>query len=553
MRGAAESIHDAAVCRRVRRRSAVLMLSWSTAELLAQWPGVGGLNRYLPLAASGLQSITVTAGAIGLWAVGRGLRRGQRGSLLAAMGALVGAGLFLLVGRPTFAGMAPLGAALLLLRARRWFSADADLHSARSGFIVAAVGIPAAMALDSFEGPGVHLATALLGATGAAVAGFLMTRPPAPALSVAVPHDVSTMRARRVIDKYGSDPLAYFALRDDKSLFFHGESVVAYAVVRGVCIVSPDPIGPVYERAEVWGAFREEMDAHGWLVGVLGAGEDWLPIYGEAGMRTLYIGDEAVVHCPSFSLAGRRLKSLRQAVQRAARRGHTVEIYDPQEVPPALRIKLLRLVAKGRQGNHERGFSMTLGRLFDPGDVGLLLAVCVDVHGEPVACCQFVPTSNGYCLDLMRRDPEACHGVVDLTLVRVIEALGDSGVESLGLNFSAWRAVLAGERPDSLRERLFRRSLLMLSDTFQIESLWQFNRKYDPGWIPRYATYSAIEDLPSCVLAVAKAESYWELPLIGRFMLPSVEASWVDIGRDVVHEAGLRRAVVHELPTADQA
>ena len=75
----------------------------------------------------------------------------------------------------------------------------------------------------------------------------------------------------------------------------------------------------------------------------------------------------------------------------------------------------------------------------------------------------------------------------------------------------------------------------MLSDTFQIESLWQFNRKYDPGWIRRYATYSAIEDYPSCLLAVAKAESYWELPLIGRFMLPSAEAPWADLTQDAVY------------------
>lgn len=553
MRGTAEGTHSALRCRSVRRRCAMLMLAWSIAEFLALWPGVGRLNRYLPLAGSELGSIKVTAGAIALWAAGRGLRRGQRDSLLAATGALVGAGLFLLVERATFAGLAPLAAAFLLFRVRRWFPAGADLQSARNGVMVAAVGIPAAIALDAFGGTGAHFTATLLGATGAAVAGFLMTRPPVPARSVAPPHDVSMLRARRVVDGFGSDPLAYFALRDDKSCFFHGESMVAYTIVRGVCIVSPDPIGPVHERREVWEAFRKKMDADGWLVGVLGAGDDWLPTYADAGMRAVYIGDEAVVHCPSFSLAGRRLKSLRQAVQRAARRGHTVEIYDPLEVPATLRAKLVPLIAKGRQGNHERGFSMTLGRLFDPRDVGFLLAVCVDANGEPVACCQFVPTSTGYCLDLMRRDPDACHGVVDLILVRVIEALGDSGVENLGLNFSAWRAVLAGERPDSLRERLFRRVLLMLSNTFQIESLWQFNRKYDPGWIRRYATYSATEDFPSCLLAVAKAESYWELPLIGRFMLPSTEASWVDLREDAVREVDLREDVVREPLTADQA
>lgn len=55
-------------------------------------------------------------------------------------------------------------------------------------------------------------------------------------------------RARRVIERWGRGTLDYFALRDDKDWFFVGESVVAHAVRGGVCLVSPDPIGPPGSR-----------------------------------------------------------------------------------------------------------------------------------------------------------------------------------------------------------------------------------------------------------------------------------------------------------------
>jgi hypothetical protein len=54
----------------------------------------------------------------------------------------------------------------------------------------------------------------------------------------------------------------------------------------------------------------------------------------------------------------------------------------------------------------------------------------------------------------------------------------------------------------------------------QIESLWKYNAKFDPDWRPRYAVYDAAGSFLPSAIAVAKAESFWELPLIGRFFTP---------------------------------
>ena len=77
-----------------------------------------------------------------------------------------------------------------------------------------------------------------------------------------------------------------------------------------------------------------------------------------------------------------------------------------------------------RQGEAERGYSMTLSRIFDPRDRGLLLAVCFGPEGRPLAFNQYVPASqvNGYSLDLMRRtsDESAPNGLTDFVIIETI-------------------------------------------------------------------------------------------------------------------------------------
>jgi lysyl-tRNA synthetase class 2 len=369
-----------------------------------------------------------------------------------------------------------------------------------------------------------------VGAGLVAAAAYLFFRPVV-ARRRSAGADTGLERAREIVKKHGSGTLDYFALRSDKQFFFWGDTVIAYGVYGGVCLVSPDPIGPVAERDEAWRAFRRFADDQGWTLAVLGAGEEWLPVYRESGMHDLYVGDEAVVDCGRFTLEGGRYKGLRQAVNRMAKYGYRVSFHDPALLDPALRSQLESVMTKSRRGDVERGFSMTLGRAFDPADAGLLLAV---VHGpadgspdgQPgpvVAFIQYVPAPgiDGYSLDLMRRDDgDHPNGLMDFAIVETIKQLPALGRYGLGLNFATMRAVLAGEAGEGLSQRIQAWMLRRMSGSMQIESLWRFNAKYDPRWQPRYAIYDSTEHALPAAMAIARAESFWELPVIGRLLVP---------------------------------
>lgn len=514
---------------------------------------------YVPLGVSQAAGALVALAGVGLLALARGVRRGQRLAWLVSLVLLSGTvALHLVRHGEVVQSLAALGLIVALWLSRNSFRTRFDLPSLRAGLLTLVGGVLAVtmigatvvwsvvpthhdrqpitwttawwatagrlvgvrtVALNQRVDDFVYPALVAIGLGLAAVALVLAFRPVVDRRRSAT-HTGGAGRAADIVRRCGSSTLDYFALRSDKQRFVERDGLVAYAIYSGICLVSPDPICAPSERDQLWSAFRRFADDHGWSVAVLGAGEEWLPVYRASGMHERYIGDEGVVDVRTFSLEGGSRKGLRQAVNRIAKYGYTISFHDPAGVDPALAEAVRLVMTKSRRGDVERGFSMTLGRIFDPADEGLLLAVANDPDGTPVAFCQYVPAPgiHGYSLDLMRRDDgEHPNGLLDFILVRTIEHLRAAGDEHLGLNFAVMRAVLAGEDGGGLQRWFLRR----MSDSMQIESLWRFNAKFGPDWLPRYVVWDAAEHTLPTALAIARAESFWELPVIGRFLQPS--------------------------------
>ena len=331
-------------------------------------------------------------------------------------------------------------------------------------------------------------------------------------------------KARGIIARHGGDTLDYFALRDDKELLFSGDGLVAYTVLDRTMLISPDPICAPEQRASVMVDAVELADRNGWDVSVLAANASWLPIYHALGMHEIYMGDEAILDCSGFTLNGRAMKSLRGTWNRVHKLGYRVEMHDPAEMDPAMQAALTELMTETRQGDTERGFSMTLSRIFDPRDTGLLLAVCLDPDGRPVAFNQYVPAPDigGWSLDLMRRtnDPDAPNGLTDFVVIETALWMQAQGQRGLCLNFAVMRAVLAGELGDGPWRTVEQKTMHHFSESMQIESLWKFNEKYDPVWRPRYVVTDAEVERARAGIAVARAESFVELPVVGHLLKP---------------------------------
>ena len=332
-------------------------------------------------------------------------------------------------------------------------------------------------------------------------------------------------RVRALVAQSPGDSLAYFNTRRDKSVVFSdsGRSAVSYRVGLGVCLASSDPLGPPDHWPAAIAAWLIQIDIYGWTPAVIGASEAGATAYARAGLKVIRLGDEAVLDPRDFHLDGRDLKPVRQAVSRLERLGYRIRIRHHRDIAPEELQALIAKTDAWRDTESERGFSMALGRLGDPGDGDCLMVEALfppDVAepgpgGAVAGILSLVPWgSDGYSLDVMRRSPQADNGVTELMVTGLMAAGREFGIRRVSLNFAVFRSAFEegariGAGPFV---RLFRRALLVASRWWQIESLFRSNVKYHPQWIPRFLCYSEARDIAMVGLASGVAEGFIDLP-----------------------------------------
>ncbi|SCG76290.1 bifunctional lysylphosphatidylglycerol synthetase/lysine--tRNA ligase LysX [Micromonospora siamensis] len=358
----------------------------------------------------------------------------------------------------------------------------------------------------------------LLGAFGAAalvVGLFTLLRSQRAA---AVLHAGEEERIRALLARHGGrDSLGYFATRRDKAAIFSpsGKAAVTYRVVNGVSLASGDPVGD----PEAWGpairAWLAQAREYAWTPAVMGASEAAARAYHRHGLKVLHLGDEAILSTREFDLTGRDMRPVRQAVHRVERAGYTSRVRRHADIPADELAEAARLATRWRDTEHERGFSMALGRLGDPADGECVLVEAVDADGHVRAMLSLSPWgTDGVSLDLMRRDRTAENGVMEFMVAALLGAGHRLGVERVSLNFAAFRSVFEqgariGAGPVI---RLWRGLLLFFSRWWQLESLYLSNAKYQPHWTPRYLCFAERRELARVGLAAAVAEGFLALP-----------------------------------------
>jgi lysyl-tRNA synthetase class 2 len=323
-----------------------------------------------------------------------------------------------------------------------------------------------------------------------------------------VPDEPARAAAFSLVRSYGSDTLAFFKLRRDTNHLFSPDqnAFLSYRIENNVLLISGDPVGRTESTREL---IREAIvfaETHGLQVAALGVGEAQLPLWREAGLHPLYIGDEAIVETASFSLEGRAIRKIRQSVSRLEKQGYTVELRAQAELDERTTNELEAVSAAWRGGTDERGFSMAMDSLRGEHQADSLVVVARDDLGAARGFLHFVPAYGRAAMSLsfMRRDPGTPNGLTEFLVVRSIELLRERGIAELSLNFAAFGRLF--DRPQTILDRVLARVIAFGNPFFQIESLYRFNAKFSPRWEPRYLVYEGRLGLPRAGLAALRAE-----------------------------------------------
>ncbi len=264
--------------RRIRRTAAWALLIAGVLQVVlallwwVHW--IRPIGLWLPFGIHPDNGVTAVIGGLALAGVARGVRLGYRRSWVAALVLLLVSTIYRLlhdVG-PEGSAIACVFGLWLLLEHRHFRVSPAGLRRFLGWAIMASfVVIGLATGLDvAFVQTRETRDVVVLVIVGLVVLVLATALPGREHRRTGEARAQAFGRARAIFDQYGGDTLDYFALRDDKSWLFSGNTLIAYSVINRVMLVSPDPIGPIDERLDAWTDAMDLADNNGWYICVLG-------------------------------------------------------------------------------------------------------------------------------------------------------------------------------------------------------------------------------------------------------------------------------------------
>jgi lysyl-tRNA synthetase class 2 len=330
----------------------------------------------------------------------------------------------------------------------------------------------------------------------------------------ALPDPAARAAASELVRAHGGDTLSFFKLRSDKQYFFSTDrrAFVGYRIENGVLLLSGDPVGPEDAFEPLLRQLRGFADSCGLKLGAVGASERLCSLYELLGLKTIYLGDEAIVELDKFSLEGRAIRKVRQSVSRLTKAGYHTELHELAALDTDTFAEAERVLELGREGAPERGFSMAMDSL---QGTDTLVVLARDEDEAIRGVLHFVPCYGraSVSLSFMRRDPATPNGLTEFMVVEAIELLRERDLVEMSLNFAAFAKWM--HSPEKRHERLLGKLVALGNPFFQIESLYRFNAKFFPRWEPRFLVYEGAFGLARAGIAAMWAEGQLPKPSFG--------------------------------------
>ncbi|MDR0285656.1 MAG: phosphatidylglycerol lysyltransferase domain-containing protein, partial [Propionibacteriaceae bacterium] len=300
------------------------------------------------------------------------------------------------------------------------------------------------------------------------------------------------VKVRRLVAKYGQNPLSYLALEADKKYFFgrECEGVVAYTVVGDVFVVCGDVICADADVERFLREIADFADGNAYHILLVNATDHFAPAYAAAGFGTVKMGEDCCFRLADFSLKGAKIQKVRAAINRATGLGVVVEEYRPAGARDEAVERQIAEISKewlGGKGGYELHFTVGGTGLKTPLDRRYFYAR--EPGGRLLGFVVFLPYQGGYMADVTRRRPGAPQGVLEKITVEAFLRFKDEGVTWGNLGLSPLYNMSAGDKA-TFTEKLFAYVYENMNTVYGFKQLHHAKRKFAPtDWVPRYLVF----------------------------------------------------------------
>lgn len=444
---------------------------------------------------------------LGLVLIGRGLYQRLDSAWTLTMG-LLGAGIVLnlLKGLDWEEAVILAGCAAILWAAREEFYRRGSLTDVRltPGWVLGSAGLVAgAVVLTLFAFEHVEYRDALwwqvattadaprsmraLVATGVALLGLSLHALLRPAPRATPRPDAATVERAAALLPTSPRTEGNLVLLGDKAVLFNeaGTGFLMYGVRGRSWVAMGDPVGPVETWPDLVWSFRQMVHRHGGQAAFYQVRPESLPLYLDAGLLPVKIGEEARVPLAGFDLEGPERRDLRYAVRKGGRDGLSFALVGRDEVPALL--DELRAVSDGWLAGRkvrEKGFSVGW---FDPDYLGRFDHAVVRHEGRIVAFANIWAGAPGgeLSVDLMRHRPDAPPLTMDFLFAHLMLWGAGAGFSWFNLGMAPLSG-LTGRPLAPLWHRLGAFVFTRGEPFYGFRGLRQYKEKFHPRWEPRY-------------------------------------------------------------------
>jgi len=313
--------------------------------------------------------------------------------------------------------------------------------------------------------------------------------------------------AQKLLERYGKSPVDYFKTYGDKEIFLNDDETgfIAYKKCYGFAIVLEGPVCEDRESVikELINSFERYCRRSSLKTAYYRVDGKYLGIFKQLGKKSFLIGEEAIVNVDSFSLEGKKRKSLRNAVNSIEKKGFVSNLYRAPLSNGLL--QKLQIVSDHWLRDMKRSERVFSQGMFDLGKIKNSHVITLeDNEGRILAFLNIIPNyaPDEATYDLIRKLQDAPGGNMDVLIIRFLEYCKEEGYSYLNMGLAPFSGF---DKKKGLVERLI--NFLYENNTYfrQPKGLKEFKEKFDPCWVEKFVVYSHDLDLITVPLVIDKA------------------------------------------------
>jgi phosphatidylglycerol lysyltransferase len=297
-------------------------------------------------------------------------------------------------------------------------------------------------------------------------------------------------KANVMLTKYGDSALDYFKTYADKLIFFSNkvDGFIAYRSTPVFAIVLEKPVCANEQDEEI---IIREFDDWCTKVGLKAAyyrvAEKDVPFFRSLGKKSLKIGQEAIVNLETFSLSGKDMKPMRNAINKVAASGFKFSVFQAP-IKEGVLQKLKQVSDEWLTADNRKEVVFASG-VFNPAILKThTIFIVENIEEKIVAFADQIPdfVKGEATYDLIRKSNDGPNGVIDFLLVNMFEYLKEKGYKQVNMGLAPMTGL---DKTENIAERTIKLAYDNIRQFGHYKGLREYKEKFFPEWENKYLIY----------------------------------------------------------------